>query len=153
MKKPARVTDWLFLYAAGAESGEVADVVVRLGHTDVERRIRGNAERLTRLGCHPGIRAGQPVFAGTGHTFHDFGCAGVEGQRGGKHYTHTLLGAVGQCEAMAHTLAVEVDIGFGGECNVVDFFGGHGQGVFVQIRVKTRALRPWGWPARLSLCP
>ena len=61
----------------------MADVVVSLGDADLKARITRDAEFLSGCGLLPFGTARQAVFTRTGHAFHDFGRAGVEGQRGG----------------------------------------------------------------------
>lgn len=105
----------------------VAEVVVSLGDADVEFRVAGHVERFARRGGDPFVAACELVLAGTGHAFHDFGRAGVEGQAGGQHHADGFFRAVGQRETVADAFAVKVHIGLGRDAHVVDFFGSHGR--------------------------
>ena len=104
----------------------MADVVVSLGHADLELRVARYAELLTRAGLDPGIAAGQFVFARAAHALHDLWGAGVEGQAGGQDHAHRQLGAIGQGQAVTDAFTVKVNIGLGGDGCAVDFLGGHG---------------------------
>lgn len=108
-------------------SGVMADVVVSLGHANVELGVRGDLKALASRGLFPLIAAVELVFAGAAHAFHDFCSCGAKGQRCRQHHAHRLLGAVGQGEAVADALAVKVNIGLGGEADACDGFGGHGR--------------------------
>ncbi len=109
------------------ESTEVTDVVVSLCHADVKAGLAWNAEFFAGFGTQPISAALEFVLASTAHTFHDFRCAGVEGQGGGQNHAHRFFGAIGQRDVVADALAIEVDVGLGGHGNVVEFFGGHGE--------------------------
>lgn len=106
--------------------GVVADVVVGLGHADVELGVRRHLEGLAGLGGEPLVRAVELVLAGAGHAFHDLGSGRAESQLAGQHHAGRLLRAIGQREAMADAFAVEIDIGLGGQGDARDGFGGHG---------------------------
>ena len=109
----------------------MADVVVSVrafGHADVEFGIGGNTELAASARCNPGIRTVEFVVAAAGHTFHDFGRTGVEGQRGGQNDAYRFFGAVSQCDAVAHTFTAKVDIGGSGHSDVGNVGGdGHGR--------------------------
>jgi hypothetical protein len=62
----------------------------------------------------------------TRHAFHDFRRAGIEGQGRREYNAHRFFGAVGQNDVVADAFAVKVDVGLGGDGNVIKFFGGHG---------------------------
>ena len=102
----------------------MADVVISLGHADIEFGVAGHAELVAFGLRHPGIRPGQLVFTAATHAFHDLRSAGAKRQAGGQHDADRLLGAVGQGEAMADAFAVEIDVGLGGEGDVVELGGG-----------------------------
>ena len=104
----------------------MADVVVGLGHTDLELGVAGHAELFACTGLDPLGAAVELVFARATHAFHDFRCAGVEGQGGGQDHAHRQLGAVGQGQAVADAFAVKVNIGLGVNGDAVDGLGGHG---------------------------
>ena len=108
------------------ESTEVADVVVSLGDTNVKTGIARDAELLAGLGAEPVVATLEFVFARATHALHDFGGACIESEGGGEHHTHRFFGAVGQKDVVANAFAVKVDVGLGGDGNVVEFFGGHG---------------------------
>ena len=107
------------------ESTEVTDVVVSLGDSNVKTGIARNAELLARFGAQPIIAAFEFVFARAAYALHDFGRARVEGERRGEHHTDRFFGAIRQNDVVADAFAVKVDVGLGGNGNVVEFFGGH----------------------------
>ena len=107
----------------------MADVVEGLAHADVKTGVAGYAELVARASVQPGVGACQAVFAATGHAFHDFRCAGVEGERGRQHHTHGFLCAVCQRDAVADALAIEVHVGLGVDAGVVNrSHAGRGEG-------------------------
>ncbi len=108
---------------------KVADVVVGVKasrHPNLKLRIARHAKLRTCAAGDPGVCSSQLVVAASGHTFHDLGRAGVEGQGGGQDHANRLFGSVGQGDAVADTLAVKVHIGGGGDGDVGDLGGGHG---------------------------
>ena len=106
-------------------SAVMADVVVDLGHANIERGIARHAELLTRRRRHPEVGACELVLAGARHAFHDFWCAGAEGQGGGQDHADGFLRTVGEGDAVAHAFAIKVHIGLGGDGHAFDFFGDH----------------------------
>ncbi len=104
----------------------MTDVVVRLAHADLERRIARYAELLTGTRLDPGVGSCQLVLAAPGHTFHDFRRAGIEGQGGGQHHADRFFGAIGKSDAVADAFAVKVYVGLGGDGDVGDAGGAHG---------------------------
>ena len=109
-----------------AGSTEVTNVVVRLGHADLELGVARDVELLASAGLDPLGAAVELVFAEAPHALHDFRGTGVEGQGGGQDHAHRHRSAVGACQAVADALAVKVDVGLGFDGNAVDFLGGHG---------------------------
>ena len=105
---------------------EVADVVVRLGHTDVELGVAWHIEFFACAGLDPVVAAIEFVFARASDAFHHFRGGGVEGEGGGQDDANRQLGAVGCGDGVADALAVKKHIGFGGDADAVDFFCGHG---------------------------
>ena len=103
----------------------MADVVISLGDANVKTGIAGNIEFLACFGAQPIIAALEFVFARSAHAFHDFWHAGVEGEGGGEDHAHRLFGAVCQGDVVADAFSVKVDVGLGGDGDVVDFLGGH----------------------------
>nr|CUV12407.1 protein of unknown function [Ralstonia solanacearum] len=118
----------------------MADVVVSLGHANIELGVCGNLEAFAGAGWFPLVAAVEPVFARTAHAFHDLGGGRAEGQRGGQHHAHGLFGAVWQRKAVADALAVKVHIGLGGEADAVNGFGGHEWNAKGVVRVKPAIL-------------
>src|SRR5690606_25032542 len=124
-------------------SSVMTDVVVGLdafGDADLEAAVAGPAELVAGAGLDPGVGAGQLVLAAATDTFHDFGCAGVEGQGGGQNHANRLLRAVREGDAVADALAVEVHVGLGGDGYAVD--AGSGQGAGWMGRAAVRRTRP-----------
>ena len=105
----------------------MADVVIGLGHANVELGIRGDMEAFACRRLLPLIAAVELVLAGAAHAFHDFCGSGAKSQGRGQNHADRLLGAVSQSEAVADALAVKVNIGLGGEADVVDGCSGHGR--------------------------
>ena len=105
----------------------MADVVISLGDANFKTGIAGNIEFLARFGAQPIIAALEFVFTRSAHAFHDFWHTGVEGEGRGEDHTHRLLGAVSQGDVVADAFAVKVDVGLGGDGDVVDFLGGHAE--------------------------
>src|SRR5690606_10494725 len=101
-------------------SAEVADVVIRLVAGDLEGRIARNIEGLAGAVVLPLALALQLDAAGAGHAFHDFRRAGVEGQGGRQDHADALLYAVGELDAVADALAVEIDIGLLDHADVIE---------------------------------
>ena len=108
-------------------STEVADVVIGLGDADFKTGLARYAEFFAGFGADPVMTSSQFVFARTAHALHDFRRTGVEGQRRRQDHADRQLGAIGQGQAVADALAVKVNVGLGGDGNVVDFFCGHGE--------------------------
>ena len=109
-----------------SESAEMADVVVRLSHPDLKRRVARNAECVAWVAGEPGIAAGQLVLTTAGDAFHNFGRPGVEGQGGWQHHPHRFFGSIRKSDAMAYTFSVKVNAGLGGHGDMGDAGGGHG---------------------------
>ena len=65
------------------------------------------------------------VFARATYALHDFGRAGIEVEGRGEHHTDRFFGAICQNDVVADAFTVKVDVGLGGNGNVVEFFGGH----------------------------
>jgi len=106
-------------------STEMADVVVGLGHADLELGVARNVEFFACAGLDPFVAAVKLVLARATHAFHDFRRAGIEGQSGGQDHAHRQLGAVGQGQAVTDAFTIKVNIGLGFDGDAVDFFGGH----------------------------
>ena len=105
----------------GTQSAEMADVVIGLaGDLDVERRVARHIVGLAGAVGLPRRLALQADTAAACHAFHDFRCAGVEGERGRQDDADRFLRAVGELDAVADALAVEVDAGLGGDGDAVD---------------------------------
>ena len=110
-------------------SAEVADVVVSLADADVKAGVGGDGKLLAGVAGLPSFVASKSVLTGAGHAFHDFRCAGVEGERGRQHHTHGFLCAVCQRDAVADALAIEVHVGLGVDAGVVNrSHAGRGEG-------------------------
>ncbi len=108
-------------------SGKVADVVVGMAaDADLEARLRRHREALPGLGRQPGAAARQQVLARTAHALHDFGRTGVKSEGGGQDHADRFFAAVGQREAVADALAVEIDVGLGLDGHAVELGGAHG---------------------------
>ena len=107
------------------ESTEVTDVVVSLGDSNVKTGIARDAELLAGLGADPVVAVLEFVFTRAAHALHDFGGARIESEGRGEHYTDRFFGAIRQNDVVADAFAVKVDVGLGGNGNVVEFFGGH----------------------------
>ena len=104
----------------------MADVVVRLGHTDIKLGVGRNAERFTCPAGKPNLAALQFVFATSRHARHDFRRTGVECQGGWQDNPDRFVAAIGQCDAVTDALAVKIDIGPGVDRHVVQRGGGRG---------------------------
>ena len=115
----------------------MANVVICLGDANFKAGLTGNAEFLSSFGTQPLGTALEFVFARSAHALHDFWHAGVEGEGRGENHAHRLFGAVSQGDVVADTFTVKVDVGLGGDGDVVDFFGGH-------AGIKGKVSRPLG---------
>ena len=109
------------------KSTKVADVVISLGDANLKAGLTGHTEFFASFGADPFMAACQFVFARTTHTLHDFGSASVECQSGGQDHAYRFFGAVCQRDVVADAFAIEVNVGLGGDGDVVDFLGGHGE--------------------------
>src|SRR5690606_23710974 len=97
----------------------------------------------------------------SGHAFHDLGRAGVEGERGGEDDADRLRRAVGELDAVADALAVEVNVGLGGDGDAVDL-GGNGHEVqipysipsnFWMMPLATKPTKPMPKPRNIHIMP
>ena len=109
-----------------ARSAEVADVVISLSHPNFKTGLTWHVELLAHRRLLPFVAVFEFVLAGTAHALHDFGGAGVESKGRRENNAHRFFGAVSQGDVVANALAVKVNVGFGGDGNVVEFLGGHG---------------------------
>lgn len=103
----------------------MADVVVRLGHADVEAGIAWNTEFGSCGRRHPSVSARQFVLAAAASTFHDFSRTGIESEGGGQHHTNGFFGAIRKGELVADAFAVKENAGLGGDGNVAKSFCCH----------------------------
>ncbi len=108
-------------------STEVADVVVCLGDANLKAGLARYVESFAGFRTNPVVAACQFVFARTTDALHDFWCACVECQGRWKDHAHRFFGAVGQGDVVADALAIKVNVGFGGDGNLVNLFSGHGE--------------------------
>ena len=109
------------------ESTKVTDVVISLSDANLKAGLAWHTEFFASFGADPVLAACQFVFARTPHALHDFGCAGVEGQSGRQNHAHRFFGAVCQHDVVADAFAIKVNVGLGGDGDVIDFLGGHGE--------------------------
>src|SRR5690606_18025354 len=116
-------------------SAEVADVMVGLArHFDVEAGIARHVEGFAGGVGLPVSLTLEAHAAAAGDAFHDFGRAGVESERGRQDDADGFLGAIGELDAVADALAVEVDVGLGGDGDAVDL-GGDGHEVQIPYSI------------------
>ena len=98
------------------DSAEMADVAVGLARdADLERGITGHAELVAGAGADPFGAAREQVLAAARRAFHDLGRAGVEGEGGRQDHADRFLAAVGERQAVADALAVEIHVGLRGD--------------------------------------
>ncbi len=103
----------------------MANVVVGLGHANLELAVGWYAKLLTSTRANPGIGASQLVLATARNAFHNFWGAGVKGQGGGQNYADRFFSAIGQGNAVADTFAIKIHIGLGGDAHRGDAGSGH----------------------------
>ena len=96
--------------------------MVRLSYTDIKAGVASDAELFTRDRLHPIIRSSELVITAASRAFHDFRCAGVEGEGGRQHHADRFFRAIRQRDAVAHTFAVKVNAGGGGNGDVVEMW-------------------------------
>ena len=101
----------------------MANVVVSLSHPNLKAGVASDAELFTRHRLHPVVRSSELVFTTPSRAFHDFRCAGVEGEGGWQHHADRFFSSIRQGDAVAHAFAVKVNAGGGGNGDVVEMWG------------------------------
>src|SRR5471030_523010 len=103
-------------------SAEVENVIERFDGLDIELAVAGDFKFVARAIGVPLAGAGQAHLAHAGDDFHGLRRAGAEGQRRRENHADGFLAAVGEQHAVRHALAVEVDIGFLDDADLIKLF-------------------------------
>src|SRR5690606_26441989 len=130
-------------------------------HFDVEAGIAGHVEGFAGGVGLPFSLALHAHAAASGHAFHDLGRAGVEGERGREDDADGLLRAIVELDSVADALAVEVDVGLGGDGDAVDLGGdGHELQIpysipsnFWMMPLATKPTKPTPRPRNIHIVP
>ncbi|MFT5533791.1 MAG: hypothetical protein ACI802_002026 [Candidatus Paceibacteria bacterium] len=113
-------------------------VIQRLDGLDIEAGVGCHVETLATFEALPRALAGQFDAAFAGVDFHDFRCAGGEGQCRWKNHAQGFFAAVGKRDRVRHAFAIEVQVGFFADGDVGEVVGHDGafKGQMMQMKSK-----------------
>jgi hypothetical protein len=122
----------------------MANVIERLNGFNIEARVSRHFKTLAGFIGFPVVFAlvAHPAFSAD--DFHDLRRTGVECERRGENHADGFLGAIAKQHGMRDAFAVEVDIGFLDDADLIKLcahdvvFDDDGDALFVTIFSKTR---------------
>ena len=106
----------------------MAHIIQRFNRFNLKTGIAGHVEALACAVGLPGIAASQLHAAFAADYFHDFRRAGVEAECGWQDDADSFFGAVSKQDSVRNAFAIEVNVGFFDDADVVEL-GGHGEWV------------------------